>query len=287
MSYTRKIVAPALLAMVTLSGCSLEAEAEPLVSVRYDVPQANLPVKVVEGCWAENTSIECPVLIQQDGTLTHRGVAIDATDIHGLEKERRERRISTTDTIAAHPNSEFFDVIRTLAEIFPDDPEPELSNVGGSSPRAKTVIGIEPPYWLVEMEQYRDAVEQPTAELIAEFEGKGFIGGADEYALRVWVGYRRKGEACIIKIHDGKAVTSRELYDMAFKHLEGKIENMGGIEAILEDSSTIDRLLVRLQSDVITPWRCIAAATTNLEQSGWPRIQFEVMPSDNQPTASE
>lgn len=294
MGFSRKLGTLAALALVLLTSCSPEQEVEPLKIVNYEAPYFDEPITLIEGCWDENNSLACPVLIQQDGALTHRGQPFEASDVQLLENERAEQGIETLLTIAVHPSAQFNDVVGNLFAMFPEYSPPPDTIIDrffdwifqSSSWRERTVIddfGVL--YALIELEQYQATVDQPTPDLFAEFKQRGFVGKADDNALRLWVGHSLGIDTCVIKIQDGETVSSQELYDKAFEHLDWIVQDMGGVDGIMNDPSKLELIVARIQSDASTPWRCIAAATYNIERAGWPKIRFEVMPPEAHATA--
>ena len=109
-----------------LSSCAPEEEVRPLASVKYDVPLLDSLIPMVMGCWYENEDVACPVLIQQDGSLTHQGVLIDHSDIDAIEQSRFDRGISPPLTVAVHSEAEFSNVVDGLSALFPENAAPSL-----------------------------------------------------------------------------------------------------------------------------------------------------------------
>jgi len=86
-----------------------------------------------------------------------------------------------------------------------------------------------------------------------------------------YTGASRAGE-CRIYFNNITPVTSEELYDRAFKRLDGIVKAAGGIEAITEDPDKIPQ--VHIRGDVNAPWRCVAGAIYNIQAAGYPTVGF-------------
>jgi len=83
---------------------------------------------------------------------------------------------------------------------------------------------------------------------------------------------------CRVYFNNITPVTSEELYDQAFKRLDGIVKREGGIEAIMRNPEKIPQVLIR--ADVNTPWSCVAGAIYNVQAAGYPTVGFISNPVD-------
>ncbi|MCB2089030.1 MAG: biopolymer transporter ExbD [Sphingomonadaceae bacterium] len=90
-------------------------------------------------------------------------------------------------------------------------------------------------------------------------------------------GASRQGE-CRVYFNNVTPVSSEELYDEAFKRLDGIVQRAGGVEAIMEDPDLIPQ--VHIRGDVNAPWRCVAGAIYNVQAAGYPTVGFISNPVD-------
>lgn len=83
---------------------------------------------------------------------------------------------------------------------------------------------------------------------------------------------------CRVYFNNITPVTSEELYDQAFKRLDGIVKREGGIEAIMRNPEKIPQVLIR--GDVNAPWSCVAGAIYNVQAAGYPTVGFISNPVD-------
>ena len=78
------------LAALALPSCGDRAVG-PIASVTLE--QAGFDTKFPKeiGCWTDNESLLCPLIIREDGTLTHQGVEFDPADSPRIESEWKRR----------------------------------------------------------------------------------------------------------------------------------------------------------------------------------------------------
>jgi biopolymer transport protein ExbD len=93
-----------------------------------------------------------------------------------------------------------------------------------------------------------------------------------------FTGASRTGD-CRIFINNTTPVTSKELYDQAFKRLDTIIANYpGGVEALVQDPEAIPQ--VHIRADKNAPWKCVAGTIYNVQAAGYPTVGFISNPVD-------
>lgn len=86
-----------------------------------------------------------------------------------------------------------------------------------------------------------------------------------------FTGASRNGE-CRVYFNNVSPVTSEELYDQAFKRLDGIVQRAGGAAEIMKDPDQIPQ--VHIRGDVNAPWQCVAGAIYNIQAAGYPTVGF-------------
>ncbi len=90
-------------------------------------------------------------------------------------------------------------------------------------------------------------------------------------------GSSRYGQ-CRVYFNNQAPVDSTELYNQAFKRLEGIVKREGGIEQIMKNPEKIPE--VHIRADVNAPWRCVAGTIYNVQAAGYPTVGFLSNPVD-------
>ena len=90
-------------------------------------------------------------------------------------------------------------------------------------------------------------------------------------------GASRNGE-CRVYFNNITPVTSKELYDQAFKRLDAIVKRAGGPEALRDNPDLVPQ--VHIRGDVNAPWRCVAGAIYNVQIAGYPTVGFITNPVD-------
>ncbi len=90
-----------------------------------------------------------------------------------------------------------------------------------------------------------------------------------------YAGASRDGE-CRVYLDNQRPVTSDELYDLSFKHLDEAVMAVGGVEAIMNAPERIPT--VKLWGDTNTRWHCILGAMHVVMKSGYPAVRLMVLP---------
>lgn len=93
-----------------------------------------------------------------------------------------------------------------------------------------------------------------------------------------FAGASRNGE-CRVYLNNVTPVTSDELYDQAFTHLDGVVQRAGGAEALIAEPDSIP--VAHIWGDVNAPWHCIAGAIYNIQVAGYPTVGFISTPVEN------
>lgn len=125
-----------------------------------------------------------------------------------------------------------------------------------------------------------DDVAPETARLPADIELPVFEAAesdTDAENLSVAVEAADSGQ-CRVYFDNESLVTSNELYDLAFNHLDGVVQAAGGPEELVSDPEKIP--VVHIWGDVDTPWRCIAGAIYNVRAAGYPTVGFVSTPTE-------
>lgn len=262
------------------AGCAQEPEVQPLATAFYDVPilqDTDLPSE--EGCWEGNTSVFCPVLITENGELFHQGAAIEIGEIDAIEKKWWAGEYALIG-IEVHANAKFGAAVEHLSVMDDHIDEEQASESSSLLHRVTTYApDLYPPFALMGLKYTGpDSGRELNPDALAEFEERQFLGKADEYALPLFVGHSKQHDACVFKLQ-GDAVSAPELYERAFQRLDSIVVNAGGVEALMEETSLIERIEGRLQAESDTPWRCIGAGIYGVGRAGWPEIRLEVMES--------
>jgi len=90
-------------------------------------------------------------------------------------------------------------------------------------------------------------------------------------------GASRSGE-CRVYFNNITAVSSEELYDLAFNRLDAIVQRAGGPEALMEDPEKIPQ--VHIRADKNAPWRCVAGTIYQVQAAGYPTVGFISNPVD-------
>jgi len=93
-----------------------------------------------------------------------------------------------------------------------------------------------------------------------------------------FAGASRNGE-CRVYIDNVTPVSSDELYDRAFLHLDRVVRRSGGVEALLAEPDNIP--VAHIWGDVNAPWRCIAGTIYNVQAAGYPTVGFISTPDED------
>lgn len=107
-------------------------------------------------------------------------------------------------------------------------------------------------------------------------EAETFRGQHEIYELPVWVGFDDDTGHCISTL-SGMILDSRGLYDRSFQILDNWVQSEGGPEAFTALDG-FDTTRATLQAAADTPWRCLAGASYAVAMSGYPDIQYEIIP---------
>lgn len=127
----------------------------------------------------------------------------------------------------------------------------------------QTIDELEIP--VMKTEESKDKVENLLLT-VSTTDANGLNAGEDGY-----LGASRDGE-CRVYFNNTTPVSSEELYDEAFKRLDGIVQAAGGAEQIMEDPEKIPQ--VHIRGDIDAPWKCIAGAIFNVQTAGYPTVGF-------------
>lgn len=153
--------------------------------------------------------------------------------------------------VSAKGDAEFLDVVRRLREL--SSARPVYVQNGGKH-RA--------------FEAYPDAV--------AVITGLGNTGEVNDFQMVIQVGHVPDADQCVY-VFDGKPIGSVELSDKLYRSLEHFVDKNGGVEAVRSNQLLLERAVVEIQANQVTPWRCVMGADYHVRVAGWPFIRFAVM----------
>ncbi|WP_156423702.1 hypothetical protein [Erythrobacter sp. YT30] len=230
-----------------------------VVALTIDQPGIAFPNE--SGCWAENESPGCPLIITQEGTLIHRGEQITASEVVAIESAWEQLGYPVLG-VTAHPLAEYQMVAKHLAEFDKALPIP-ASDVEAGLPR----------FALVEMEERYSKIGAER-DLAASYEllGSDVNGDAVPYTISIFVGHSNTTNACVFML-GGLSLSAEELSDQSFRELDELVQRAG---AAASSPDFADRLVAKIQSDAETPWKCVAGAMFQVKRSGWPSVNLEV-----------
>lgn len=255
----------ALATIAVLSSCTDNDEqpvADMVVALTIDQPGIAFPDE--SGCWAENESPGCPLIITQQGTLIHRGEQITASEVVAIESAWEQLGYPVLG-VTAHPLAEYQMVAKHLAEFDKALPIP-ASDVEAGLPR----------FALVEMEERYSKIGAER-DLAASYEllGRDVNGDAVPYTISVFVGHSNTTNACVFML-GGLSLSAEELSDQSFRELDELVQRTAGAEAVTSSPTNFNKFAAKIQSDATTPWKCVAGALYQVKMSGWPIINLEV-----------
>ena len=90
-----------------------------------------------------------------------------------------------------------------------------------------------------------------------------------------FAGSSRNGQ-CRVYLEGVSPVTSQELFDRGFQHLDNVVHAAGGVDALLKTPNKIP--VANIWGDANTPWRCVAGAIFNVQVAGYPTVGFVSSP---------
>lgn len=112
-----------------------------------------------------------------------------------------------------------------------------------------------------------------------------FVGRIGDYHLPLIASHLSQEDQCVLllggggaSILQGRSLGASELGQVATKFLQRYVEHHGGPEAVAKKPDVVSTIVARIQATAETPWRCVAGPMERAGETGWPNLQYELVP---------